>query len=197
MSTASISPIAATPPDQRARAGRRSTADVLDDADRRLLQQLVKDPRLSKSALARRVGLSTPTVCTRVARLERLGVIHGYRVDVDPQALGWNLSAWLRVRPGPGQVSKISELARQSPQVSECHRVTGEDSFLIRVHAGSMEEFEQILDRFLLHGATTTAMVQSSPVPPRPLPIDPNDSRPPEPVPRGRNSETRRQSAGW
>jgi Lrp/AsnC family leucine-responsive transcriptional regulator len=151
----------------------RSIAEIVDDADRRLLEQLVADPRLSKSALGRRVGLSTPTVCSRVARLERLGVIRGYRVDVDPEALGWNLSAWVRVRPGPNQLPRIAELAARLPQVTECHRVAGEDSIMMRMYAASMADFERVLDRFLLHGEATSAMVQSSPVPPRPLPIGP------------------------
>src|SRR3954449_11758106 len=104
-----------------------STGEVLDDVDRRLLAALVEDPRRSRSALAREVGLSTPTVSSRLARLERRGVIRGYRVDLDPAAIGWAVSAWVRVRPRPGQLPKVVELAGRTPQVTECHRVTGED----------------------------------------------------------------------
>jgi Lrp/AsnC family leucine-responsive transcriptional regulator len=117
--------------------------------------------------------------------LERLGVIRGYRVDIDPEALGWPLSGWLRVRPGPGQIPRITELAMQTPQVTECHRVTGEDSFMIRVHAASMVQFEQIHDRFLLHGATTSTIIQSSPIRLRPLPVDPDVVGQPEAYGRG------------
>jgi len=144
---------------------------VLDDVDRRLLVALTADPRLSKSALARRAGVSTPTATSRVARLERLGVIRGYRLDVDPAALGLAMSAWVRVRPGPGQLPKIAELAQRTPEISECHRVTGEDCFVLRVHAPTLPAMEQILDRFLLHGQTTSALIVSSPVLGRPVPI--------------------------
>jgi Lrp/AsnC family leucine-responsive transcriptional regulator len=144
---------------------------VLDDLDRRLLLELSHDPRLSKSALARRVGISTPTATSRVARLERLGVIRGYRLDIDPAALGLAMSAWVRVRPGPGQLPRIAELAQRTPEISECHRVTGEDCFVLRVHAPTLPAMEQILDRFLLHGQTTSALIVSSPVPGRPVPI--------------------------
>ena len=143
----------------------------LDETDRRLLAALVDDPRLSRSALARRTGLSTPTVSARVARLERLGVIRGYRLDVDPAALGLGATAWVRVRPGPGQLPKAVDLARATPQVAECHRITGDDCLLLRVHAPSVAELEDVLDRFLVHGQTTTAITVSTPVPPRPLPI--------------------------
>jgi Lrp/AsnC family leucine-responsive transcriptional regulator len=144
--------------------------EALDDVDRRLLAQLTTDPRLSKSELARRTGLSTPTASARIARLERLGVIRGYRLDVDPTAVGFPISAWVRVRPGPGQLPKIMELAQGTPEVTECHRITGEDCFVMRVHATGMNALEDLLDRFLVHGLTNTAIVVSSPVPPRPLP---------------------------
>lgn len=151
--------------------GSGSENAVLDDVDRRLLLELTADPRLSKSALARRAGVSTPTATSRVARLERLGVIRGYRLDIDPAALGLAMSAWVRVRPGPGQLPKIAELARRTPEISECHRVTGEDCFVLRVHAPTLPALEQVLDRFLLHGQTTSALIVSSPVPRRPVPI--------------------------
>ena len=139
-----------------------------------MLAQLTADPRLSKSELARRTGLSTPTASARVARLERLGVIRGYRLEVDPTALGFPVTAWVRVRPGPGQLARVTELARSTPEVAECHRITGDDCFVMRVHARGMAALEELLDRFLIHGLTNTAIVVSSPVPARPLPVVPN-----------------------
>jgi Lrp/AsnC family transcriptional regulator, leucine-responsive regulatory protein len=148
-----------------------SSAAALDEVDRRLLQLLAEDPRLSKSALARAAGLSTPTASSRVARLERLGVIRGYRLDVDPAAIGYMVMAWVRVKPGPGQLPKVVELAQRTPEVGECHRVTGDDCFVMRVHATSLQAMEQVLDRFLLHGQTTSAIAVSSPVELRSPPI--------------------------
>lgn len=109
---------------------------------------------MSRSALARRLGLSPPTAASRVARLERLGVIRGYNVDLDPQALGWLVMGLVQLCPRLGQGSKVAELATWSPQVAECQRVTGEDSLLLLVHVESMQGFEQIVDRFRLHGHT-------------------------------------------
>jgi Lrp/AsnC family transcriptional regulator, leucine-responsive regulatory protein len=143
----------------------------LDDTDLRLLEALRDDPRLSISELARRTGISAPTARARVQRMERRGVIRGYRLDLDPAALGRPVAAYVRVRPGPGQLSKIAELARELPEVVECHRITGEDCFLLKVHVREVMALEEVLDRFLLYGQTTSSIVQSSPVPPRPLPI--------------------------
>lgn len=152
-------------------AGFRSANDAVDDVDRRLIAALVEDPRRSKSELARRCGVSTPTASNRVARLERLGIVRGYRVDLDLAALGYPVTAWVRVRPGPGQLPKIAELAERTPEVGECHRVTGEDCFILRVHAASLPALEETLDRFLLYGSTTSSVVVSSPVPPRGPPL--------------------------
>jgi Lrp/AsnC family leucine-responsive transcriptional regulator len=135
--------------------------------NRQILALLADDARMSTSDLARRVGMSAPSVRERVARLERAGVILGYRLDVDPAAVGLPVAAWVRVRPGPGQLPKIADLARHTPQVSECHRITGEDCFLLKVHGPSIEELESVLDSFLMFGQTTTAVVVSTPVAPR------------------------------
>lgn len=121
--------------------------------------------------LARRVGMSAPSVTERVQRLERLGVITGFRMEVDPAALGMPVTALVRIRPGPGQLPKIAEEARNTPQVVECLRITGEDCFLMKVHGPSIGQLEEILDRFLLYGQTTTSIVVSTPVPARPLPV--------------------------
>ncbi len=145
---------------------------MLDETNRRLLRELHANPRITMSALGRIVGMSAPAVTERVQRMEHDGVITGYRVEVDPAALGLPVSAFTRVRPAPRELSKVAELAASLPQVSECHRITGEDCFLIRVHAPTIQELEETLDQFLLYGQTVTSMVVSTPVPRRPLPVD-------------------------
>jgi Lrp/AsnC family transcriptional regulator, leucine-responsive regulatory protein len=146
-------------------------ATLLDAVNLRLLSELHDNPRLSMSELARRVGMSAPAVTERVRRLEQAGVITGYHMDLDPAALGLPVAALVRIRPGPGQLPKIARTAQETPQVVECHRITGEDCFLLKVHARSIGELEDLLDQFLLFGQTTTSIVVSTPVPARPLPL--------------------------
>ena len=152
-----------------------STDDsVLDAVNLRLIEALDADARLSMAALARLVGMSAPAVTERVQRLERAGVIRGYRLDIDPAAVGLPVAAWVRVRPGPGQLTKIAELAKATPEVVECHRITGEDCFLMRIQVAAVDALEEVLDKFLLYGQTTSSIVQSSPVPPRRVPLPAN-----------------------
>jgi Lrp/AsnC family transcriptional regulator, leucine-responsive regulatory protein len=122
-------------------------ATLLDAVNLRLLSELHDNPRLSMSELARRVGMSAPAVTERVRRLENAGVIVGYRMDVDPAALGLPVTALVRIRPGPGQLPKIARTAQETPQVVECHRITGEDCFLLKIHGRSIGELEDLLDR--------------------------------------------------
>jgi Lrp/AsnC family leucine-responsive transcriptional regulator len=153
------------------------TPDLLDAVNRRLLTELQANPRLTMSALARRVGMSSPAVTERVQRLEQAGVIRGYRIDIDPAALGLPVAAWVRVRPGPGQLARIADLAIDLPNVSECHRISGEDCFLMKIHAETIEALTDTLDKILFFGQTITSIVHSSPVPPRALPIEASKMR--------------------
>jgi Lrp/AsnC family leucine-responsive transcriptional regulator len=140
---------------------------ALDQLDRALLSALDDDPRCSTAELARRAGTSAPTARERVRRLEEGGVIRGYRLDVDPASVGLPVAAWVRIRPGPGQLPSIAELAARTPEVSECHRISGEDCFLLKVHVAAIDALAEVLDRFLLHGQTVSSFVVSTPVPPR------------------------------
>jgi Lrp/AsnC family transcriptional regulator, leucine-responsive regulatory protein len=147
--------------------GLQNDGATLDGVDRHLLAVLSENARISVADLARQVSMSAPAVRERILRLEQAGVIRGYRADIDPAGLGLPVAAWVRVRPGPGQLFRIAELAQQTPQVSECHRVTGDDCFLLKVHAAGIAELEPVLDRFLLLGQTTTAVVVATVVAPR------------------------------
>jgi len=66
-------------------------------------------------------------------------------------------------------LNKVAELAQSTPEVTECHRITGEDCFILKVYLKEIANLDRVLDRFLAHGQTTTSIVQSSPVPPRSL----------------------------
>jgi Lrp/AsnC family transcriptional regulator, leucine-responsive regulatory protein len=145
---------------------------MLDETNRQLLRELHADPRITMSELGRRVGMSAPAVTDRVQRMQRDGVITGFRVDVDPAALGLPVTAFARLRPTAGQLPKLAKLAAQLPQVSECYRITGEDCFLVKVHAESIAALEDVLDKFLVYGQTITSVVVATPVAPRALPVD-------------------------
>jgi Lrp/AsnC family transcriptional regulator, leucine-responsive regulatory protein len=142
---------------------------LIDAPDLRIIKELQENARLSLAELGRRVGLSAPAVGERLQRLERDGVITGYRADVDPRALGLGLTAVIRVRPAPGQLENVADLARRTPEIVECRRVTGEDCYVATAHLRNVEHLEEVIDHFVALGQTTTSIAQSSPVPRRSL----------------------------
>src|SRR3954454_12791640 len=147
----------------------RQNGQLTDATNLRLLDELQRDARLSLAELGRRVGLSSPAVADRLKRLEDEGVISGYRADVNPRALGYTLGVIIRIRPAPRQIAAVAQLARDTPEVLECHRVTGDDCYVMTAYVRDVEHLEEIIDQFAAYGQTTSSIMQSSPVPRRAL----------------------------
>jgi Lrp/AsnC family leucine-responsive transcriptional regulator len=137
----------------------------LDSTDRLLIHELQADARLSLAELGRRLGLSAPAVADRLRRLEDEEAITGFGARVDPRALGFALTAVVRIRPAPRMIAKVADLARATPEIVECLRITGEDCFIMRAHVRDVGHLEELIDAFVLYGQTTTSIVQSSAVP--------------------------------
>ena len=153
--------------------GREGVESVhLDAVDLRILKELQAHGRLGMAELGRRVGMSAPAIAERVQRLERVGAIAGYHAELDPRRLGFPVGAIVRIRPAPGQIARIPEIARESPEVAECYRITGEDCYLARLNLRSIDDLEEVLDRFTPYGLTTTSIIHSAPVPRRGPPLD-------------------------
>ncbi len=146
------------------------TPSALDAIDRSIVAELQAQPRLRVAELARRVGLSGPAVADRLRRLEDADLL-SFRAEADPRALGYAICAIVRISPVGGGLRLIPGIAREVPNVTECYRITGEDCYFRKVYLRSIDELEPILDLFTPHGRTTTSIVHSSPVPPRPLPL--------------------------
>jgi Lrp/AsnC family transcriptional regulator, leucine-responsive regulatory protein len=140
---------------------------LLDQTNLRLIGELQVDARMSLAELGRRVGLSSPAVSERIRRLELEGVITGYRAEVDPRRVGYGLGVHIRIRPAPRQLADVAELARATDEVVECHRVTGDDCFVMIAYVRDVEHLEALIDQFTAYGQTTSSIMQSSPVPRR------------------------------
>ena len=149
----------------------RNENGSLDSVDAEILAALAKDARTSIADLARLVGLSPPSVSERIRRLEEAGIIEGYTLSLNPKALGLPIAAWLRIRPIPGQLQKVSEILRELPEIVECDRITGDDCFIARAHVSSIEHLERVIDQLIHHAMTNTSVVQSSPIKRRLPPI--------------------------
>jgi Lrp/AsnC family transcriptional regulator, leucine-responsive regulatory protein len=136
----------------------------IDATDTKILRALSQDARVTMAELARKTGLSAPSVTERVRRLEEAGIVTGYTTAIDPAALGLPLAAYVRVRPIPGQLEKVAEVLSSLDAIVECDRVTGEDCFIAKAHVRSMQELEKVIDQIIPFAMTNTSIIQSSPV---------------------------------
>lgn len=161
---------------RKVRPERAYESTDLDPIDLRIVTELQRDARTSRAELGRRVGLSAPAVGDRMRRLEEAGVITGYHAAVDPRVLGFPVTMLVRVRPAVRELARIAKIAQEIPEIVECYRITGDDCYVFTMHLRSVDRLEPILDQFTPYGQTTTALVQSAPVPPRPLPLLTDDT---------------------
>jgi Lrp/AsnC family transcriptional regulator, leucine-responsive regulatory protein len=137
---------------------------LLDDIGWHILQELQQNARLSFAELGRRVGLSIPAVTERVHRMEDAGIITGYHAEVNPEKVGLPITAFIRMNITGNVSSQIVGLMKELTEVSECHRGTGGDSFIMKVRVSSISHLEHVIERLLPFGTTTTSIVLSSPV---------------------------------
>ena len=140
-----------------------------DQTDWGLLEALQEDARLTFAELGRRVNLSPPAVAERVRRLEEARVLRGYHADLDLAALGLPMQAMIRITTNnASECTAYGLRLTEVPEVLEAQRVTGTDSYILRVAVRSMVHLEDLLNRIAPHsGDTITAMVLSTPVPNR------------------------------
>src|SRR5262245_61783308 len=173
-------------PTKRRQNSRMTNAGVLDAVNQRLLAELQDNARCSLAELGRRVGLTAPAVGERLQRLEESGIVCGYHAELNPRALGYALSAVIRIRPAAHELPRVADVARRTPEVVECHRITGEDCFFMKAHLRDIAHLEQVVDRFTPLGQTTTSLIQSSPVASRGLALRLPDAPASAGAPRGR-----------
>ena len=137
---------------------------ILDPVGRKLLQAVQENARLSFSELGRRVGLSAPAVAERLRKLEEFEIINGYHAEVDPAALGYGVTAFIRLTTSTDKYPRVLELAQRLPEIRECHHVTGGEAFILKVLATSIPHLESLIAQLSVFGATSTSIVLSSPV---------------------------------
>ena len=122
----------------------------IDATDMRILAHLQKDARASNNELAEVAYLSPSQCHRRVKRMEELGVIQGYSVDIDPQALGMEICIFVNVSldaHGPNPAQHFSESIQEVPEVCECYSVTGETDYLIKARLPNLKAMSE----FLMH----------------------------------------------
>lgn len=166
---------------------------IMDETGWRILEELQENARISFSELGRRVALTPPAVAERVRRMEETGVIAGYRAQPAHDRIGLPITAFIRWTATGNDCAYLGEVAKDIPEIVECHRVTGEESYVVKVVVRSVAHLEELIDRLMPYGETKTSVVLSSPVTHRALGIEQASAAPapPTPIAGGRRATTR------
>ena len=133
----------------------------LDNIGRKILVELQKNPRVTYAELGRLVGLSPSATAERVRRLEDAAIIRGYRLDIDPVALGYTVQAHIRMVCDGEKYRQFTQFVKSLEAVRECDHVTGGDALMMKVFVSSIEELENLIMKLLNYGVPTTSLVLS------------------------------------
>ena len=136
----------------------------LDQIGRNILLELATDGRLAFAELGRKVGLSPSATAERVRQLESIGLIRGYRAEIDLEALGYGITAFIRLTCEGNRYRQFLKVLPTLEPVQECHHLTGGDAFLLKVMLSTMGELEALIESLLPYGSPTTSMVLSTPL---------------------------------
>lgn len=152
--------------------------EKLDRIDRRILRDLQDNGRMTNVELASRAGISAPPCLRRVRTLEEAGYIRGYHADVDGQMLGYGVTVFALVglkSQNEADLQAFERLVEDWPEVRECHMLTGENDFLLKIVAVDLDSFHRFLTRKLTpaanvaHVKTATAIRVSKRLPGVPI----------------------------
>lgn len=134
----------------------------MDNIDRKILDILQCEGRISMTELGKKVSMSVPAVTDRVRKLEDQGVIVGYKAEIDPSKIMKSVKAFVLVKTH--RCKAFREFCKDNPLVIECHRLTGEYSYLVKVITENNELLEEFIDSTMDYGEPYTMMNLSSPV---------------------------------
>jgi Lrp/AsnC family transcriptional regulator, leucine-responsive regulatory protein len=125
-----------------------ASSERVSTNDARILHVLQRDGRRPYADLGAEVGMSGPSAHERVKKLEGRGVITGYAAIVDPRAIGYDILAFSWITQAPGSVAHdLTEAFAAIPEIEECHHITGEADYLIKVRARDTRDLERVLRR--------------------------------------------------
>lgn len=158
-----------------------SMRPAIDQIDEKIIKLLQDNARISIKDIAAQVFLSSPAVTARIDRLEKNGIIIGYHAQIDPEALGYRVKAFINLELEPAQKQEFYPFVRNMLNVVECNCVTGEYAMLIEVEFQNTVELDHFINELQHFGRTKTQIVFSTTVehrnpPVRNLPEEEKDS---------------------
>ncbi|ABS22232.1 MULTISPECIES: Lrp/AsnC family transcriptional regulator [Bacillus cereus group] len=146
----------------------------MDEIDKKIILLLQEDARMTITDMTEHLNLSRPSITERLKRLHDAGIIEKYTARISPEAVGKSIQAFLRIESLKIPCKHFEKIIYEEHQILECHRVTGESCYYLKVAVRSMKELEKLIDIVIPFGTVKTSMILSSPIPYRPIIVDEN-----------------------
>lgn len=134
----------------------------IDETDLKILRLLQSDARMPVKTIAQKIFASAPTVSARIESLTERGIIKGYYTEIDTSVFENVIKSYIDIEVSPERKEELYEFLRNSPQVVECDRVTGEYSLLVKVVLKNTVEMDRFINALQKYGRTKTQIVFSS-----------------------------------
>lgn len=135
---------------------------IKDNFDVEILNLLQQNSRLSFVQIGKEIGLSPTAVADRMKRLEEDGIILKNYTLIDHKKVGYSLSAFISIKFHSGKLMQFQKSINKFPEIVECHRITGNDCLIMKVHLKDSTHLEEIIDRLVLYGDPSTSVILSS-----------------------------------
>ena len=133
----------------------------LDSINKAILRLLQEDAKQSNTAIARKVGISSPAVSERIKKLEDMGIIKGYKTLVASEQLGYNLRAIITLKAFMGKLKPFLKKVKSYDEIINCYRVTGDENIVMEIILRDQQHLEALIDELITYGETKTQIVLS------------------------------------
>ncbi|MFC4634451.1 Lrp/AsnC family transcriptional regulator [Dokdonia ponticola] len=134
---------------------------MVDSIDKKLLEILKENARLSFADLGRKINLSPSAVRERVQKMEDIGVIKKYSIQIDNQKIGYDIEAFILLKVFQGQLKYVIQQITKFPQITEAHRITGSQNIHLKVVLKNQLELQNLIDQLMSLGDTNTFLILS------------------------------------
>lgn len=134
---------------------------MIDSLNNHILQCLQEDARQSNTAIAKKVGVSSPAVGERIRKMEDAGILQGYKAIVNQEAMGYQLKAIITIRAFMGKLKPFIENVKKWEEVVNCYRITGNENIVMEVVLRNQKHLEELIDRVITYGESKTQIVLS------------------------------------
>lgn len=140
------------------------SGENMDHIDRKIIELLQEDGRMTIIELFKQLNLSRPSVNERIRKLEDNGVIEGFTARISSEAVGKHLSAFIQICNIKLSCTNFEDLLNEETDITECHKVTGAMSYMVKVDVVSKKDLERLVDRLSQYAHLNVSLILSSPI---------------------------------